>query len=97
MYEPVIKIDKETYVEPIGQLKKVVDFLASADKETIRILSSFFAGEAKGTTDAKKFQKPLKVVNVYKDTIEVEVNKNYLWEEKTDLFKPAKENTDVVE
>lgn len=79
---------KGDVVQPCGKLKKVVDFLASADKETLRLLSSFFTGEAKGPVDAKRMQKPLVIKNIYpKDlTIEVELTKNYLWEEREEYF-----------
>lgn len=78
-------------VEVQGQLKKVVDFLATADKETLRLLSSFFQDEASGISDAKKLRKPCRVKTVYKaqgnTTIEVELSKDYLWEEKDEYFR----------
>ncbi len=70
----------------IGRLKKVVDFLATADKETIRILASFFQGDAKGTTDAKKLSKTLKISKVYLKSLEVVMQKGFVWEEKQDYF-----------
>lgn len=87
---------KDDVVQPCGKLKKVVDFLASADKETLRLLSSFFTGEAKGPTDAKRMQKPLVIKNVYlKDlTIEVELTKNYLWEERESYFEKVEVPTE---
>jgi hypothetical protein len=47
-------LTKGDVVKARGRLKTVVDFLATADKETIRILASFFEGDAKGPADAKR-------------------------------------------
>ena len=80
-------IEKGDAVKVTGPLKKVVDFLATADKETLRLLASFFDGEAKGVTDAKKFKKTLLVSNIYKGAVEVALSKGYVWEEKEIYFK----------
>lgn len=81
--------EKGDAVQAIGKLKKVVDFLADADKETLRILASFFDGDAKGPTDAKRFKKPLLVKKVYEkdQTVEVEVSKTFVWEDKLEYFE----------
>jgi len=73
-------------VVPIGRLKKVVDFLSSSDKETIRILASFFQGDAKGTVDARRLKKACRIKKVYPKHLEVELQKNYVWEEKQEYF-----------
>ncbi len=81
--------EKGDAVQAIGKLKKVIDFLSDADKETLRILASFFSEDAKGSTDAKRFKKPVLVRKVYsKDqTVEVEVSKTFVWEEKMEYFE----------
>lgn len=87
-------------VTPKGKLKKVVDFLATADKETLRILSSFFDGEdADAIADAKKLQKTRPVTNVYKDTLEVSLLRNeYFFEEKKEYWeKDGGESAEVAE
>jgi len=83
-------------VQARGKLKKVADFLADADKETIRILASFFEGDAKGPVDAKRFKKPLLVKKVYErdQTVEVEVSKTFIWEDKIEYFEKVVEETD---
>ena len=80
---------KGDVVQVCGRLKKVVEFLADADKETIRLLASFFAGEAKGSVDAKRLKKPCHVTGIYDKgmSIEVEMSKNFLWEEKAEYFQ----------
>src|SRR3972149_3555538 len=93
--------EKGDAVRAIGKLKKVVDFLADADKETLRILASFFSDDAKGSTDAKRFKKPVLVKKVYpKDqTVEVEVSKTFVWEEKMEYFEKVEvpeEDEDTV-
>lgn len=82
---------KGDVVQVCGKLKKVVDFLAESDKETIRLLASFFTGEAKGSVDAKRLKKPSIVSNIYDKglTLEVEMTKNFLWEEKAEYFEKA--------
>ena len=85
-------IEKGDVVEVTGKLKQVVDFLKTADKETLRILASFFEGEAKGTVDAKKFKGAIMVTNVYKGAIEVALSKGYVWEDKEDYFKKVYNN-----
>lgn len=84
-------------VVPCGRLETVVNFLASADKETIRLLASFFTEDARGTADAKRLKKPCLVVKVHKDSLEVKLSKGYIWEEKYDYFKSSKEKEDVIE
>lgn len=81
-------LKKGDVVVVCGRLKTVVDFLSNADKETLRILSSFFEDDASGPADAKKLKKPLTVKNVYsKDmTIEVQISKTALWEEREEYF-----------
>lgn len=81
-------LEKGDAVIPVGKLKKVVDFLADADKETLRILSSFFEGDAKGATDAKRLKKPCIVAGVYPKEflIGVEITKGYIWEEKEEYW-----------
>jgi tRNA U55 pseudouridine synthase TruB len=81
-------LQKGDVVVAVGRLKKVVDFLASADKETIRLLISFFEGDASGPTDAKKLAKPVEVKNVYHKemTVEVGVSKTAVWEEREEYF-----------
>lgn len=83
-----MNVEKGDAVVVTGALKKVVDFLSTASKEDIRILSSFFTEGASGTADAKKLQKPLKVTNYYQreDTIEVALGKTAYWEEKGEYF-----------
>lgn len=87
---------KGDVVQPIGRLKKVVDFLADADKETIRLLASFFTGEAKGAADAKRLKKPCMVTNTYDGglTTEVEMTKNFLWEERSEYFEKVENPAD---
>ena len=80
-------IEKGDAVEIRGKFKTVVDFLSKADKETLRILASFFQGEAKGTIDAKKFNRKMLVSNLYKGAVEVELGKNFVWEEKEVYFR----------
>ena len=72
-----------------GRLKTVVDFLAAADKETIRILSSFFEGDAKGPADAKRLTKPVHINKFYDNGAEVEVqlSKNYVWSDRLEYFQ----------
>ena len=82
----MMNVEKGDVVVVKGKLKDVVDFLAKADKETMRILASFFQDEAKGTTDAKRLTKPMPITNVYKDSIEVKISSQYVWEEKPDYF-----------
>ena len=81
-------IEKGDAVVTTGKLQKVVDFLADADKETLRILASFFQGDAKGATDAKRLKKPCSVVGVYPKefVLAVELTKGYVWEEKEEYF-----------
>ena len=81
-------LKKGDRVVAIGSLKEVVDFLASADDEKLRLLKSFLSG---GTPieDAKKLGKPLKVGKIYKDTLEVTLSKDYVWEEHKDYFVRA--------
>jgi len=83
-------------VVPVSKLKKVVDFLASSDKETIRILASFFEEDARGTLDAKKLKKPCRVNKVYKDSLEVEMQKNYVWEESQEYFERDKQTSKEI-
>lgn len=82
-------IEKGDAVRPVGKLKKVIDFLAEADKETLRLLASFFDGEANGPSDAKRFKKPLLVKKVFErdQTVEIEVSKTFVWEEKIEYFE----------
>lgn len=86
--------EKGDAVQACGKLKKVVDFLAGADKETLRLLASFFQDDAKGPTDAKRLQKPVLVKKIYeKDmTVEVELSKTYVWEEKLEYFEEVGED-----
>jgi hypothetical protein len=80
-------------VQAVGKLKKVVDFLSGCDKEDLRILASFFEGDAKGPIDAKRFKKPVLVKKVYEksQTIEVEVSKTFVWEDKDIYFEKVVE------
>ena len=82
-------MQKGDVVVVTGALKKVVEFLATATKEDLRILSSFFTEEARGTTDAKKLMKPLKVTNIYPKefVVEVEISKTERWEDREEYFK----------
>lgn len=84
---------KGDLVTAAGPLKEVVDFLASADPERLRLLRSFLSG---GTPveDAKLLRSPRKVSKVYKDTLEVTASKGYVWEEKTVYFERASDGTE---
>ena len=75
-------------VKPRGKFKRVVDFLASADKEMLRILSSFFEVGCDPITDAKRLQKPHVVTKIYKDTLDISINRGEeTWEERKDYFE----------
>ena len=76
-------------VKPRGKFKKVVDFLAGADKETLRLLGTFFEGEKPDPVgDAKKLQKPKRINKVYRDTLEVAISRGeFLWEEKQEYWE----------
>lgn len=78
-------IKKGDLVTATGALKEVVDFLASADKEKMRLLNSLL-DSADPVADAKLLQTPKKVTKVYKDSIEVALSKDFLWEEKKDCW-----------
>jgi len=81
-------LKKGDVVVPIGTLKEVVDFLAKADAETLRLLRSFLSAGAP-VEDAKLLTSPRKVSKVYKDTLEVSLSKEYVWEENLDYFVRA--------
>lgn len=83
-------------VRPRGKFKKVIDFLAGADKESLRLLGTFFEGEKPDPIgDAKKLQKPKKVNKVYRDTLEVAIARGeFVWEEKMDLWEKVKEEVE---
>ena len=93
-------LQKGDVVVAVGKLKKVVDFLAEADKETLRLLASFFEGDASAIADAKKLKKPVEVKNIYRNdmTVEVGVSKTAVWEEREEYFSkvevPVEESTD---
>jgi len=76
-------------VKPAGKFKKVVDFLAGADKETLGIFRTFFEGEdSDPIADAKRLQKAHQVVAIHRETIEVALQRGeYIWEEKTKYFE----------
>lgn len=76
-----MSIKKGDLVTTAGALKEVVDFLASADGEKLRLLRTFLDG---GTPveDAKLLQTPRQVGKVYTETLEVTITKVYVWEEK---------------
>ena len=84
-----MEVSKDDVVAISGSLKKVCEFLSKATKEDLRVLSSFFVGDAKGPVDARRLLKPLHVTNVYarEGTIEVELTKNEVWEEKSEYFQ----------
>ena len=86
-------LTKGDVVRARGRLKKVVDFLAEADKETIRILASFFEGDAKGPTDAKRLTKPVPINKFYDQgaVVEVQLSKNYVWDEKLEYWEKVEE------
>jgi hypothetical protein len=86
-------LTKGDVVKARGRLKTVVDFLATADKETIRILASFFEGDAKGPADAKRLTKPV-LINKFYDSgavVEVQLSKNYVWDEKLEYWEKVEE------
>jgi hypothetical protein len=91
-------LTKGDAVRPRGRLKKVVDFLSDADKETIRILASFFEGEAKGVTDAKKLKKPVLINKFYDNgsVVEVQISKDYVWDEKLEYWEKVEEDMSGV-
>lgn len=82
-------LEKGDAVRACGKLKRVVDFLEKCDKEDLRLLSSFFEGEAKGPADAKNLRRPLIVKKVYarEEVVEVELTKTFVWEEKLKYFQ----------
>ena len=86
-------LEKGDVVQACGKLKKVIDFLAGADKETLRLLASFFEGDAKGSSDAKSLNGPVIVKKVYPkdETVEVELTKTFVWEEKLEYFEKVEE------
>lgn len=86
-------LEKGDVVQACGKLKKVIDFLAGADKETLRLLASFFEGDAKGSSDAKSLNRPVIVKKVYPkdETVEVELTKTFVWEEKLEYFEKVEE------
>jgi hypothetical protein len=87
-------LTKGDVVKARGRLKVVVDFLATADKETIRILASFFEGEAKGPADAKRLLKPVPINKFYDQgaVVEVQLSKNYVWDEKLEYWEKVEED-----
>lgn len=86
-------LKKGDIVVPIGTLKEVVDFLSKADAETLRLLRSFLSA---GTPieDAKLLKSPRKVNKVYKDSLEVSLSKDYVWEEQHIYFVRAPDETE---
>lgn len=86
-------LTKGDVVKARGRLKTVVDFLATADKETIRILASFFEGDAKGPADAKRLTKPVAINKFYDQgaIVEVQLSKNYVWDEKLEYWEKVEE------
>jgi len=83
--EKIMTLKKGDVVVPIGTLKDVVDFLAKADAETLRLLRSFLSAGSP-VEDAKLLTSPRKVNKVYKDSLEVTLSKEYVWEEGIDYF-----------
>lgn len=81
-------MEKGNVVKVAGKLKAVVDFLASADDETLKLLYSFLQ-EKDPIADAKALQKPLVINKLYKNSIEVTMGRGYVFEEKTELFEEA--------
>jgi len=82
-------LQKGDVVRARGKLKKIADFVASLDKEDLRILASFFEGDAKGPADAKKLKKPLVINNFYNAGAEIEVrlSKEDLWSDKLEYWE----------
>jgi len=90
-----VKLRVGDKVKPRGKFKKVIDFLASADKETLRLLASFFEEGCDPIADAGRLQKPHIVSKIYKDTLDVSLNRGEnVWEEKICYFELSKENSD---
>jgi hypothetical protein len=86
-------LTKGDVVRARGRLKKVAEFLSDADKETIRILASFFENDAKGPADAKRLLKPVPITKFYDQgaVVEVQLSKNYVWDEKLEYWEKVEE------
>ena len=78
-------IKKGDLVVPTGVLKEVVDFLASAEGEKLRLLKAFLDGD-EPVKDAKYLLASRKVNKIYKDSLEVTFSKDYVWEERKEYW-----------
>jgi hypothetical protein len=81
-------MEKGDTVRVVGKLKGVVDFLAAADDDTMKLLYSFLQ-EKDPHADARLLQKSLSVNKVYKNSVEVMMSKGYVFEEKKEYFELA--------
>lgn len=97
-------IKKGDLVTAVGPLREVADFLASADKEKMRLLNSLL-DSADPVADAKLLASPRKATKVYKDSLEVTLNKEYVFEERKEYWievenapstKPRRRNSAVA-